>query len=232
VKKTIIAIIAAFLCLSCGDSKEDINSRNEMSSITRQINTLYRDFNDNKSAEEQLVLIRVRDYYSEYTKQFRNLRQKLAAATITPQFEPIRSLSDSLISQSVDFINRRQAIMIKLFEVSNNLSRFKDHTRSSKEYEFRPSGRQLYSEYLIKALEERKDFVINRFSLEFMFLNDVALCHRMMLYADSLNQIALKMKFVDTLSFGTIALDTTDFLHIGWKGVRDVELPMPKFRPS
>jgi len=217
-----------FIVQGCSESKEDINSRNELSSTIRQLNSIYRDIKDNKSAEEQLNLLKTRDYYAEYTKQLRDLRQNMVGITVTDKFIPIRNIADSVISQSIEYINLRQAFMLKLFEVSSNMSSFKSYASSARDFENNDYGYKYVLEYKLKALEENKDFIVNKMCMFFMFGEKDSLSKRILFFSDSLNTLSKQMKFTDTISIHPIIKDTTDLIYTAWANIKDYEFPKLK----
>ena len=114
-KRAIISLLVLATGLGCGESEEDIQSRTEISSISRQIKGIYRDIRENKSSESTLNRLSLRNYYGEYTSDFRELRQILAAKQLSEKFIGSRTALDSIITQSMDYVNFRYRIMNDFF---------------------------------------------------------------------------------------------------------------------
>ena len=229
-KSCIMIVLSLFTLMvqSCGESKEDVSSRAQLSAVLRQINAVYRDYQDNKTAQEQLNLLKVRDYFSGYTKEFRDLRERLAGCTVTKQFDPIRSLSDSVIGASVQFINMQQAKLLCLFDISGNLSMYKEYVDNVRQYENEDYGYRLVREYKIKADEQNIKFITNKLNFSAYLLVEDSVCHRLTFYADTLNRVARHLHFTDTLAFKPVVLDTNDFVRSTWRNVKDVDLAILK----
>jgi len=120
-------VILTSMLQFCGERKEEASSRIEVSSTIRQINTLYLDFHQSKINEKQFSIDRMQNNYYEYIKYFREIRQKLASYSLTPKFETIRSMIDSVTSSSINLISERESLMIRLFKIINNISRYEEY---------------------------------------------------------------------------------------------------------
>lgn len=151
-------ILVSLLMLSC-ETKEDKLCRDQLSSTIRKFNAIYQGFADNKYAEKSLNLLRIRDYYSNYTNQLIELRKELARQKITKRFIYFNKLINQIISYGIDYFNDRQELMLQLYELNSAFSSFKSYSDQYREY-VRKSITSTYSfdyysdlsdEYLKKA---------------------------------------------------------------------------------
>jgi len=213
-------ILVSLLMLSC-ETKEDKLCRDQLSSTIRQINAIYQGFADNKSAEESLNLLGIRDYYSNYTNQLIELRKELAKQKITKRFIYFNKLINQIISYGIDYFNDRQELMLQLYELNSAFSSFKSYSDQYREY-VRKSITSTYSfdyysdlsdEYLKKA-ENAQEELKEGYEI---FLNlsnkSIEVKNTLIINSDSLNLMRTELKILDSLFVKSILNDTTDFIN-------------------
>lgn len=218
----IICFALFFLVFACGESERDISSRLEISGSIRQLNTTFSDLKENQNTEESLNLLKTRDYYSDYLKQFRKIRSELAGKPITEKFTNLIIQIDSILVKSTLYIGVRQKNMLNLFEINSNFNRYLDYMKDAEEYKTKSYGSDYYTEYLSKALEEAGEFSLNKIQLELSIINQNAIIKDLINDADSLNYCLKKLKFTDTLKYNKVLLDTTDVIHSGWRAIESI----------
>jgi hypothetical protein len=114
--KTKIMLVVILIFMACGESKEDTQSREELSSYIRQLNSIFQDFKDNRNSEMQCTRLTLHSYYLTYTNRLGELRQSLAGKKITDKFMPTKYWLDSTMAKSNAFLNERKSSILVLAE--------------------------------------------------------------------------------------------------------------------
>ena len=210
--------------ISCGESKKDIESREELSVIIRRINAFYEDYNDNKAREEHLNQLTLRNYFQNYSNQLSDFRQEAAGLTITEKFNLIRTELDFLISGSAKFIGLRQSLLLQMLKMSNTFSDIKRNKELSDEYwdKYLSSNyssslnnlyRKQYMEYDNKVDEEREKFRLEIKELSSLVkeykINNQEICQ----IIDTINNHAKKSDFINIIIIKKIILNSADYLN-------------------
>lgn len=221
-KFTILFFITLMILSSCGESEQGRMSRAEISATVRQTNTVFQDLIANQKTEESLNLLRVRDYYSEYNKQFREIRNDLAGKPIIEKYSEVSHGIDSLLLQCTIFMNSRQENMLSMFDLSNALSSYNENMETAIKYKYEPYGGNLFSEYMQKALEKALEFQLSQ--LKFMALSIQYNSYLTQIEHRSayVNNMLIRHSFSDTLNFHTSIADTNEFFNSTAKSFREI----------
>jgi hypothetical protein len=212
-----IILICILLLPGC-NIKQNKLCKQELCSIIRQINTVYTNYDSDKEAEKNLNMLMMRQYYTNYTNQFKNINQDIAKINITDKYRDIYNMTNEIITKSIGFYNNRQILMSNLLEINSNMSSIEFDLKMLSNYKEdiydSEYARDSYIEKLDDILSDMKDMegnVIQYKSSLSGYDNDK---NQLLEFADSLNYMAIKLNFEDTLSFAWAINDTNDILVV------------------
>lgn len=213
-----ILIVALSVVLFAGCSiKDNKICKEEMSSTIRQINSSFLNFQDNRKAEEQLNMLKMRDYYENYTKQFSVIRNDLAKIVITKKYYDYSKTIESLISESVSFFNYRQTLLSDLLEFSSSMNSLERDSENYWDYYYKRDTYDFYNEMYLETKQDiAEDFdnleenirTIERDIVEFnrnrQLLSELS---------DSINNYNASFDIIEKLSIIDVIEPEEDFLY-------------------
>jgi len=202
--------------------------RDQLSSTIRQINSTFKSYEDNKQAEQNLNMLRVSDFYSDYTGQFGSIRNELAKVSITKKFHEYSLILDEVISESSDYFNNRASLISDVFTLSSNVDdlnydmdkclerkRFLDHMQkkySSLNHNFHSNDDE-YMKYKGDVLFGISD-IVDTYA---QFAENIERYEnnkgKLAQLSDSINVLNFEVGVADNLSFYDIVSDENDYIN-------------------
>lgn len=225
--KAVSIIILTIFLISCGETEFEINTRNEYSSIIRRIDSNYQRLQDNNQQEENLSMIKSRDFYASYIDKFSEIRDDFAGASQAEKFEPIKTKIDSILALSNQFINNRQSILMSAFEVTNAYSDYSENLNEVINY---IDSYDRYSDRLILKikvqfiLQDSIDFYKAYSQLERDIKEKDSLILLLKNRASTLNAATKKLDFKDKLTFHQKVIDQKSILTDTWNSIQDLSV--------
>lgn len=230
-QKTISVLFLVIFIFGCGETEFETNTRQEYSSIIRRIDTNYQNLIDNKEQEENLSMMKARDFYSAYTDKFSEIRDDLAGAPNAEKFKTIHQSLDSVITTSNKYVNNRQSILMGTFKTTNAFSQYRTDLEQFVDYmvDF-----DRYSS--VSVLESRKSDVLKdsiEFYTEFNQLEQTIkekdeIVDRLIKQSNNLNKIATQFDFRDSLNFHKKYLGDENIFTESWDNLQNIKISPSK----
>ena len=115
-------------------------------------------------------------------------------------------------------------LKLRLMDLSSNVSQYQSHRY---DLLLNPDVDNLWriNKYESRAMTQLLGYIENLQTFRLMMRNADSISSRLLNLTDELNTLAEKLGFDDTLSFGPVVLDTTDFVHVNAAKLRSLKLP-------
>lgn len=226
-KKTIQILFLIIFVIGCGETKLEKKTRQDYSSIIRRTNANYQNLKDNKQQEESLSMMKSRDFYATYTKKFSEIRDDLAGAPQAEKFEPVKIKIDSILTLSNKYMNNRQSILMSAFDATNAFSDYTEDLSDVISYVDdydQYSSRSILNSRVSRVVQDSIDFHKAYRELE----NDINQKDSLVLLlknkAISLNKVATKLNFKDTLNFHKKVIGKKSVFTNAWNNLKGQNL--------
>ena len=208
----VIAFVLMLQIISCVD-RETEESKKQISSVIRQLNLLYREFDNEESIESNFKLNQLNSHFTRLNQELKAFRNAIYKPHLVSKHTILRDLMDTLVDENMNLLSNRYNIYytyMEMFQFQPSQSKI----LRKKELSFRLRlGHSLADRVAKEADHMEITFLNHFFSISKRVEAYDSLSLSVMHLCDIINNKASLLDIEEKVVARDFLIDSTDYFH-------------------